>query len=385
LIDASALFVSFFVFAIPAPAQERETSPLWRQKVEAARAIGIDTTAAFRKRQAAHREALLCSRLADLRTTETDDIPRKRVRILQILRRLPQHIGSVRLEREKAAMDSLYQTLGGADDATYLRLAKSHSDDTCSQWIAPAETVAEVERVAFALRPGEVSPPFLSPEGIHIVKLLERESPSARHAEEGIAPATVERLKAKHHYLPQADAMAEARQTGHTEQTLFTIDGRPYSGALFDKFSSSHPRPASWRLDAFVLKSLLDAERDALENQDPEFLQTLRTADEKYLVDEVTRIKVEEPAENDHAGQADYFRRYIKDYPLNKKTAKRVKKLLKKRSKTKWEEALAETLPEAEAKAVARQVRKDYRAFLAARWELELEKETKDGKRQRRL
>ncbi len=68
--------------------------------------------------------------------------------------------------------------LGGDDFAT---LARSHSDDTGSAlkggdlgWVNPGDTVPQFERKMDALAPNQISEPFQSPFGWHIVQVLER-------------------------------------------------------------------------------------------------------------------------------------------------------------------------------------------------------------------
>ncbi|WP_462321893.1 peptidylprolyl isomerase [Halochromatium sp.] len=68
--------------------------------------------------------------------------------------------------------------VGGDDFAT---LARSHSDDTGSAlnggdlgWVSPGDTVPAFEREMDALSPGEISQPFESPFGWHIVQVNER-------------------------------------------------------------------------------------------------------------------------------------------------------------------------------------------------------------------
>jgi peptidyl-prolyl cis-trans isomerase SurA len=68
--------------------------------------------------------------------------------------------------------------VGGDDFAT---LARSHSDDTGSAlnggdlgWVNPGDTVPAFEREMDSLAPGEISQPFQSPFGWHILQVLER-------------------------------------------------------------------------------------------------------------------------------------------------------------------------------------------------------------------
>ncbi|MBK1648352.1 peptidylprolyl isomerase [Rhabdochromatium marinum] len=68
--------------------------------------------------------------------------------------------------------------LGGDSFAT---LARASSDDTASAlkggdlgWISPGDTVPEFEKVMDSLAPNDISPPFQSPFGWHIVQVQER-------------------------------------------------------------------------------------------------------------------------------------------------------------------------------------------------------------------
>lgn len=67
---------------------------------------------------------------------------------------------------------------GGAD---FAELARSNSDDRASSgnggdlgWVGPGDLVPEFEAVMNALQPGQVSAPFTSQFGLHIVRVLDR-------------------------------------------------------------------------------------------------------------------------------------------------------------------------------------------------------------------
>ena len=63
---------------------------------------------------------------------------------------------------------------------SFEELARSHSDDASAPqggdlgWVSPGETVPAFEQVMNSLQPGEISEPFRSPFGWHIVQVLER-------------------------------------------------------------------------------------------------------------------------------------------------------------------------------------------------------------------
>ena len=97
------------------------------------------------------------------------------------------------------------------------------------------------------------SQPFFTPEGIHILKVMDREETAAYEnvsarlmerlrrkeiLDKGTG-AVLERLKKAWQYAPNQAAMEELLAKGRTEQTLFTIDGQAYTGTMFTHFASS--------------------------------------------------------------------------------------------------------------------------------------------------
>ena len=84
----------------------------------------------------------------------------------------------------KARLNQLRSRIIGGDD--FATLARAHSDDTGSAlkggdlgWVNPGDTVTEFEEVMGALGPNEVSEPFQSPFGWHILQVLERRTQDA--------------------------------------------------------------------------------------------------------------------------------------------------------------------------------------------------------------
>ncbi len=81
----------------------------------------------------------------------------------------------------KLRLAQLRQRIVGGDD--FATLARAHSDDTGSAlkggdlgWASPGDMVPEFEEAMGKLAPNEVSVPFKSPFGWHIVQVLERRS-----------------------------------------------------------------------------------------------------------------------------------------------------------------------------------------------------------------
>ena len=79
----------------------------------------------------------------------------------------------------KRRLSQLRQRIEGGDD--FATLARSHSEDTGSAlkggdlgWVSPGDTVPEFEEAMNALAAGQISEPFKSPFGWHIVQVQER-------------------------------------------------------------------------------------------------------------------------------------------------------------------------------------------------------------------
>ena len=350
------------------------------QKVEAAKAAGLDTASAFRKQQEAVRARLINSYLIDKPTMDSCvrvqyqnmglEAHPGQVQVMQIFKYLPQTITSRHLEEQKIRMDSIYRTIQNQPGLDFSRLVERYSDDKQSRWIESLQTTTEFENVAFALSKGEISQPFFTPEGIHILKVIDRKDMPAyeevsnkltermrnREILDKATEKVVERLKKDWQYTPNLAGMEELLAKGETGQTLFTIDGQNYTGNLFKRFAASHPQAVKRQLDAFIAKSLLDYESKNMDKRHPEIRYALQKSNEEYLVKEVTRQKVDLPAMNDRAGLATYFKFHSSDYRwdsprykgvllhcTDKKTAKQAKKMLKKLPENEWVDKLRQT------------------------------------------
>ncbi len=140
----------------------------YKLKVHAAKEAGLDSLPII-KRQLQSR--LQCDKSMSPRLGS--------IRVAHILLRLGQRASSFAQNVAKQRIDSIYNALSkGAD---FDDLARKYSDDKASalqggtlSWMGRGQTVKAFENTAFSLRVGEVSKPFLSEFGYHIVKLLDK-------------------------------------------------------------------------------------------------------------------------------------------------------------------------------------------------------------------
>jgi peptidyl-prolyl cis-trans isomerase SurA len=102
--------------------------------------------------------------------------PVEQTRARHILVRTSEVVSEADARRRLADLRERIVT-GGAD---FAELARLHSADGSASrggdldWLLPGDTVPDFERAMSTLKPGEVSPPFKSPFGWHLVQVLER-------------------------------------------------------------------------------------------------------------------------------------------------------------------------------------------------------------------
>lgn len=164
----------------------------YKVKVEAAKAAGIDTTEAFRSEYALYRGMQLNAALQD--TFFVDSVARSvyaqmqrelggkdMLRVRHLFIATPQHMSTSEAVKAKERIDSLHARLEFGDD--FALLAQRHSEDPASAvrggelpWFGQGQAVKEFEEVAYSLKVGVYSRPFVSPMGYHVIEVLERKA-----------------------------------------------------------------------------------------------------------------------------------------------------------------------------------------------------------------
>lgn len=351
-------------------------------KVAEAEAAGLDTTRIFRDKLDGYRRRLAKSYLTDEETT--GHVARRfydrmqaahrarRVRVSHIYKYLPQNISAYSLRRVEAKMDSIYEALEKAGaDTIFDTYVNTFSDDKKRFWVSWLQTPIEFEKVVFDLRPGEISRPFFTPEGIHIVKVLERKDiPPFDEIKNEIIPCQrcryemrkgaetfVEKLKKEYHYDPDRVGTEELMSNGRTSRTLFTLGGRAYTGKEFARFAAAHPGGVQCQWTGFVMKSVLDYEDSLLEQKYPEFRLLIQEYRDDMLLHEISNREVWERGKTDEVGLKTYFDKHRSAYRwktprykgivlhcVSKRVSKRTRKFLKKIPENEWLDAIRLTL-----------------------------------------
>ena len=300
----------------------------YKLKVKAAEDAHMDTTQSFRDEFRTYRD----QQIRPLLVPEGADEAEVRAYYNQMLQqldghdlRLPAHIflrvpqKSTAEEQaaKKTRIDSIYQALkGGAD---FAELAKAHSEDPGSaqrggdlQWFGPGQLVPEFEKVMYDLKKGELSEPFLSTVGYHIVLLKDTKQ------------------------LEPYDTLRP--------QILRYLESRGMGDRLAQKATDSIAAARG-----MTAEQVLDAETERLCANDMELKYLVQEYHDGLLLYEISKTQIWDPASADTTALETYFKKNKKNYAWSephyygmayyaseKGDVKKVQKLLKGVPETEW-------------------------------------------------
>ena len=268
----------------------------YKLKVEAALDAKLDTMESFRKEFATYRdqqirpsfvtpedvEAQAKSVYAEYRQRVDDN--GGLVKPAHILVMLRQKTTPEKVAAAKARIDSIYSVLqAGADFAD---VARRLSDDKGSAqqggelpWIEHGQTLKEFETQAYALEKGQMSRPFESPAGWHIILMKDRRM-----------CMPYDTLRASILQFVERRGMVEA-----------IINQRIDSIARQQGTNVSH-------------EEVLTARMKELEAKQPELRYLIQEYHDGLLLFEMSNRTVWEKAQNDKEGQENYFKANRKRY-----------------------------------------------------------------------
>ena len=310
---------------------------IYKMKVQAALDERMDTLSSFKDEYAHYRDQQVLPTLV----TEEDALASAR----KAYERVKENAGSRGLilpaeiffalssmatpqeqERIKQRADSVYNALKkGAD---FAELAKKLSDNPISAgnggvmgWMQPNQTYPEFEEVAYSLQPGEISRPFLAPNGYHIIQMKARK---------------------------QVEPFEEVK-----DEILLSFERRGIRDAianqkLRDQLAASN--------NSMTMEQLMEKRADSLAAVDPEMKYLIQEYHDGLLLYEISNREVWDRAAKDEVGQRAWFEAHKKDYAWSeprykgiayhvkdKADVKAVKNCVKRLPFDQWTEALRTT------------------------------------------
>lgn len=268
----------------------------YKLKVIAAQAAKMDTARSFKTEFATYRDqqirpAMITDADVERRAREIYREARQRVdgagglvKPAHILFGIRQTDGDDKKNLAKQRADSAYDALlKGADFAA---LARKLSDDRASAehggelpWIEKGQTMKEFDGVVFSLRKGELSKPFLSPAGYHIVL-----------------------LKDKSKFFPYDTLRASI---------LRFIEQRGIRDQIISQKIDSLAKAAGPNVTA---DEVLAKKRTEMVAKDPNLKYLIQEYHDGLLLFEISNREVWAKAQDDEKGLADYFKKNKKKY-----------------------------------------------------------------------
>ncbi|MEG2163794.1 MAG: peptidylprolyl isomerase [Bacteroidales bacterium] len=270
---------------------------------------------------------------------------------------LPSDISNEAKKEKESKIREIYGKLqSGAD---FAEMVKEFSEDPGTrdtegllQWISTGRTVQEYENVAFALKnPGDISEPFITPYGWHIVKLVEkrgikpfeemrmeimhrisRDERSAQGQKSLIA-----KLKTEYSYNLNSDKLAEIKKLAQSislsdtsfvnaisgdKSVLFTIGAENYTVANFAKYLNENKNSTTKdnieilneKIDAFIDYSVISYEDARLNDKYSDFRNLMDEYHDGMLLFEISNREVWDKAAKDTKGLKSFFKKHKKNY-----------------------------------------------------------------------
>lgn len=306
----------------------------YRLKIQEAHRQKLDTAEAFRKEFSSYRDGLLRKYVRD--DAYEDSI------VHSVYNRIKEQVGDSDIlkvahifimvqpkateaqeERAKAKIDSIYTLLqNGAD---FAETAKKYSQDYNSARMGgelpefgPGATLKEWEDVCYSLQPGQMSKPFLTRAGYHIVL-----------------------MKSRYKLEPY-----EQRK----EMLLDVLNKQGLQKLVFDHAVQERIARSGGKL---TKDQVLDQVIKEHENDDPETKNLIRDYYDGLLVFEVSKRNAWDPAAADTTGIEKYFEKNKKNYrwdvprfkgfifhTSDEALVKKVKKVLKKYEHKNWRDEM---------------------------------------------
>lgn len=309
----------------------------YKLKVAAAEEARYDTLSSFQREFRTYRDQQIRPLLVTPAAEETEALayynqmkenigPAGLVLPAHIFVRLPQKATSAVQQAAKARIDSIYTALqGGADFET---LAKTCSEDKMSGarggvlgWIGPKQTLKEFEDVAYSLQKGEMSAPFLSTVGYHIVLMKDRK---------------------------QVEPFEEIKP-----QILAFLEQRGLKDRIATQVVDSMAQASQGLLTA---EQIMDREAERLAARDADLKNLIQEYHDGLLLYEISSKEVWNKAAQDEAGLERYFKKNKSKYKWDaprysgivyfcrqKSDVAKVKAALKKVPEEQWVEKLRAT------------------------------------------
>jgi peptidyl-prolyl cis-trans isomerase SurA len=345
-------------FYLGCMAQDSDAS-LYLLKVDYAKLLKLDTLPEIAEKMEMYKRNQLFSSFVQSIPVDVVSTQNKEnvdaILVKQVFRKTPQNITTTQLKSIQQQMDSVYQQLGRG--ASFDELVERYSDSKAPLLVRKLQMPEEFEQRVFSMREGEVSTPFESPLGFHIVQVVGKETVPSKDLKNTNAlslAGLTENLKKELGFSREEENCKDLLRRGETDRTLFTIAGKSYTGIDFARFYKANYGGLSTKLDEFITKCLIDAKLAQLQETGTPLSSELESYKNDLLVSEATFREIIRPSQDEQALKA-YFDTHKDDFRwaeerykgaliqgTTKKLVKQARNLLKKSPYESWESLISQ-------------------------------------------
>lgn len=216
------------------------------------------------------------------------------------------------------------------------------------RWISTGRIVKEYEDVAFSLQVGEISAPFKTQFGWHIVTVLEKRGVKpyaemqkdimrriAREDRAGNGRETlIAKLKEEYNYNFNGEKMSQLKEVATKlgdgfqnaisadNETLFTLAGKNYKVSDFAEYYAANKKEQDSDIEKYLIESVdeyinyevIAYENSILEDKYPDFRNLYNEYRDGMLLFEISNREVWDKASKDEKGLKKFFKKNKRQY-----------------------------------------------------------------------
>lgn len=271
---------------------------------------------------------------------------------------LPTSMTPAEEKAKEAKIREAYQKL--QDGAAFEDIVREYTEDPATRetegkmrWLSTGRIVKEYEDVAFSLNVGEISEPFKTPFGWHIVKVIEKRGLKSyeemqkeimrRIARDDRAgngrESLIAKLKIEYNYNFNGEKMAQIKELAQKtsldstfqvaiasdNETLFTLAGNSYKVSDFAEYFANNKTEQDSKVENVIMRSVdeyidyavISYENTQLEAKYPEFRNLYNEYRDGMLLFEISNREVWDKASKDEKGLKKYFKKNRRQYSWN--------------------------------------------------------------------
>ena len=280
-------------------------------------------------------------------------VDQKSTLIRQLFIPVGQRVSGREEQRLANYVDSLFNDfLKHPSEREFITLIEKYSKDKRTYWLTDLEETKEFHVVLNALKLGEISRPFSTPRGIHIVQKI-KESDQAYISSKVDFPSINPYLE---HYNIKVNTAAKNKlhQTLSTPEPLVTSDYIKLTTEDYHRFALGNSSKGDALVWVDFLKYALIKDLKARTSADTHFSNDLKNRYDELLLSHIYDIRVKAMANVDDQNLEDFFQSNKANYhwdkqrfngllvfAKNKKVLKALQKEFEEAPLSQWEKIIA--------------------------------------------